>query len=64
MNTTSHPDFQATDCTHSRRRLFTRLRTTAFPTRLLIEKPNLLGFNSLEKAFITSNSFAQDLPWL
>ncbi len=62
MMTTSQPGSHAADWTASRNILFTRLRTTAFPTRLLTENPILVRSSSLGMALITSRLLTQDLP--
>ena len=62
MKTTSHPASHVLDRTASLSILFTRLRTTAFPTRLLTEKPTLFFSRPLGMALMTSRLLAQDLP--
>ncbi len=62
MITTSHPVSHVLDRTASLSILFTRLRTTAFPTRLLTEKPTLFCSRPLGMARITNKPLAQDLP--
>ena len=62
MMTTSHPASHVPDWTACRSILFTRLRTTAFPTRLLTENPILVCSSSLGVARITSRLLTHDLP--
>jgi hypothetical protein len=62
MKTTSHPVSQVLDRTASLSILFTRLRTTAFPTRLLTEKPTLFCSRPLGMALITNRRLAQEFP--
>ena len=64
MKTTSQPTSHFLDRTASLSILLTRLRTTAFPTRLLTEKPTLCTSRPLGTALITSKRLAQDLPSL
>jgi hypothetical protein len=62
MKTTSQPASHVLLRTASLSILFTRLRTTAFPTRLLTEKPILFSSRPLGMALITSRRLAQDFP--
>lgn len=62
MSTISQPSLTAVSRAASRIRRRTRLRVTAFPTRLLTEKPKRTRFNSLGNARRTSSGWTHALP--